>query len=46
MTDEFKRQLSSFPTPFLRAIQHSSYDKGRSTFTVTGLLSPPQRTWL
>lgn len=46
MTEEFKRQLQSFPSPFQRAMQNSAYDKGRSTFTVTGLLSPPQRTWL
>ena len=46
MNDDFKKQLHSFPSPFVRAMSNSSYDKGRSTFTVTGLLSPPQRTWL
>ncbi len=46
MTDEFKRQLQSFPSPFQRAISTNTYSKGASTFSVTQLISPPQRTWL
>lgn len=35
-----------FPAPFARAIANDTYDPGISDFTVTQLLSPPQRTWL
>lgn len=38
--------LQSFPNPFIRAITRSKYDKGRSLFSATQLISPPQRTWL
>lgn len=38
--------LRSYPSPFLRAFQNDQYEKGDSEFSVTGLLSPPQRTWL
>jgi hypothetical protein len=38
--------LQSFPTPFLRALMHDSYVPGSARFSVTGLLSPPKRTWL
>lgn len=41
-----KRGINSFPAPFARAIARDSYDPGKSDFTVTGLLSPPQRTFL
>jgi hypothetical protein len=41
-----KRGINSFPAPFARAIAKDSYDPGNSDFTVTGLLSPPQRTFL
>lgn len=46
MTDKFKHELQSFPTPFLRAIQRNEYSKAGSQFSVTELLSPPKRTWL
>ena len=39
-------ELKSFPTPFLRALMHDSYVAGTSKYSVTTLLSPPQRTWL
>lgn len=38
--------LQSFPSPFIRALTRSNYDKGKSLFTATQLISPPQRTWL
>jgi hypothetical protein len=38
--------LKSFPTPFIRAITKSNYNKGHSLFSTTQLISPPQRTWL
>jgi hypothetical protein len=41
-----KQGIHSFPAPFARAIAKDSYDPGHSDFTVTGLLSPPQRTYL
>ena len=43
---DFLRQLQSFPSPFLRAMTEKTYEKGDSLFSVTGLISPPQRTWL
>lgn len=46
MNKEFERELHSFPSPFIRAIENSQYSKGESQFSVTQLLSPPQRTWL
>jgi hypothetical protein len=46
MTEEFKRQLQSFPSPFMRAMQNNAYTKGNSQFSVTQLIGPPQRTWL
>jgi hypothetical protein len=46
MTDQFKKQLQSFPSPFLRAMQNNVYTKGDSQFSVTQLIGPPQRTWL
>jgi hypothetical protein len=46
MTPEFKRQLVSFPTPLMRAILRNDYDRGDSQFSVTQLISAPQRTWL
>jgi hypothetical protein len=36
----------SLPSPFARALAASEYTKGKSDFTVTQLISPPQRTWL
>lgn len=35
-----------FPAPFARAIANDNYDPGIGDFTVTQLLSPPQRTFL
>ena len=48
MIDKTKipRELQSFPSPFLRALMHDSYVAGTSKYSVTTLLSPPQRTWL
>ena len=43
---ELRKDLVSFPTPFLRALNRDNYSKGHSQLSVTGLLSPPQRTWL
>jgi len=43
---ELRKDLVSFPTPFLRALNRDNYSKGHSKFSVTGLLSPPQRTYL
>ncbi len=34
------------PAPFIRALKADTYDNGGSDFSVTGLLSPPQRTFL
>ena len=39
-------ELQSLPSPFLRAFLNDQYDKEGSEFSVTELLSPPQRTWL
>tara|TARA_R110000772_G_scaffold82646_2_gene175197 strand:- start:6253 stop:7080 length:828 start_codon:yes stop_codon:yes gene_type:complete len=36
----------NFPAPFLRALTNDSYDNGGSDFSVTGLLQPPQITFL
>lgn len=44
--NDFKQDLASFPSPFIRAIKDDAYTKGESQFSVTQLLSPPQRTWL
>jgi hypothetical protein len=41
-----KKGLTCFPAPFARAIANDAYDPGVSDYTVTQLLSPPQRTWL
>lgn len=46
MSQFTQRDLVSFPSPFQRAIMHDSYEPGTSRFSVTGLISPPQRTWL
>ena len=46
MKQDFEKQLLSFPSPFQRAMKTNFYSKGKSQFSVTQLLSPPQRTWL
>jgi len=38
--------LKSFPSPFIRALLKDKYEKGKSLFSTTQLISPPQRTWL
>jgi len=38
--------LKSFPSPFIRALSKDKYEKGKSLFSTTQLISPPQRTWL
>lgn len=43
---DISRELHSFPSPFARAIMRDHYDGGTSMFSVTTLISPPQRTWL
>lgn len=43
---EITRGISSFPSPFARALAKNSYDPGESWMTVTGLLSPPMRSFL
>ena len=43
---DFKKDLVSFPTPFLRALENDKYTKGHSDFSVTQLLGPPQATYL
>jgi hypothetical protein len=43
---DISRELHSFPSPFARAIMKDHYDGGTSMFSVTTLISPPQRTWL
>lgn len=43
---DISNQLHSFPSPFARAITRDHYDGGTSMFSVTTLISPPQRTWL
>ena len=42
----FQQQILSFPSPFARALSTDKYSKGNSQFSVTQLLSPPQRTFL
>ena len=42
----YAASLKSFPTPFIRALTKSNYDKEGSLFSATQLISPPQRTWL
>jgi hypothetical protein len=42
----YATSLKSFPTPFIRALTKSNYNKGHSLFSATQLISPPQRTWL
>lgn len=44
--NDLKKELVSFPSPFQRALLRNDYTKGDSQFSVTGLLSPPLRTWL
>lgn len=44
--NNLKQELVSFPSPFQRALLRDDYSKGDSQFSVTGLLSPPLRTWL
>jgi hypothetical protein len=46
MKEHKKPNLMSFPAPFVRALENDRYNAGDSKFTVTGLISPPQRTWL
>jgi hypothetical protein len=43
---DISRELHSFPSPFARAIMRDHYDGGTSMFSVTTLISPPQRTYL
>jgi hypothetical protein len=38
--------ITSLPAPFARALASSEYNKGQSDYTVTQLVSPPQRTYL
>lgn len=40
------QQLTSFPSPFLRAITRDRYDKGNCTFSCTQLINAPKRTYL
>ena len=40
------KQIQSLPAPFARALAADEYSKGASDYTVTQLVSPPQRTWL
>jgi len=44
--DQLPKSLQSFPSVFQRAIMADTYDGGTSKFSVTKLISPPQRTWL
>jgi hypothetical protein len=44
--NDYQASLASFPSPFARALQKDHYTKGNSQFSVTQLLSPPQRTFL
>ena len=46
MNEITKKELVSFPSPFIRAIQNDKYTKGHSKFSVTQLISPPYRTFL
>lgn len=39
-------QIASLPAPFARALAADEYSKGASDYTVTQLVSPPQRTHL
>ncbi len=41
-----QKQIESLPAPFARALAADEYTKGASDYTVTQLISPPQRTWL
>ena len=36
----------NLPEPLVRAIKNDDYDKGESDFSITGLLSPPQKNYL
>lgn len=38
--------ITSLPAPFARALAADEYSKGKSDYTVTQLVSPPQRTYL
>ena len=40
------QQLTSFPSPFMRAITKNSYNKGDCTFSCTQLINAPKRTYL
>lgn len=40
------QQLTSFPSPFMRAITRDRYSKGDSQFSCTQLINAPKRTWL
>lgn len=44
--EHFQNQFHSFPSPFRRALEKNYYTPGTSQFSVTTLISPPQRTWL
>lgn len=44
--EHFDKQFHSFPSPFQRALEKNYYTPGTSKFSVTTLISPPQRTWL
>lgn len=39
------KQIESMPAPFARALADDKYSKGKCDFSVTQLVSPPQRTY-
>jgi hypothetical protein len=41
-----EKQIQSMPSPFARALKANEYTKGKSDYSVTQLVSPPQRTFL
>jgi hypothetical protein len=43
---QLAKRIESLPDPLMRALTNSKYDAGDTDFSVTTLISPPQRTYL
>jgi hypothetical protein len=43
---QLAKKIESLPDPLMRALTNSKYDAGETDFSVTTLISPPQRTYL
>lgn len=43
---QLAKKIESLPDPLMRALTNNKYDAGDTDFSVTTLISPPQRTYL